>query len=236
VPAVYRTQINDLLLAALLDCCGRWAGSRSLVVNLEGHGREALSEDIDLSRTIGWFTSMYPVRLEVNDALGAGEMIKAVKEQLRGVPNRGIGYGVLRYLADPAIRARLTPGGEPPIGFNYLGQFDQTLTADSLLGVARESSGEARSGRARRAQLLEVNGLVSRGVLTMQWIYSERLHHTHTVEQLAADYMDTLRAYIGHCLSPAAGGFTASDFPEAELNQDELEALIAQLSDTAGPA
>ena len=81
-----------------------------------------------------------------------------------------------------------------------------------------------------------MNGVVSRGVLTMHWIYSGRLHAAHTVEQLAGDYMDTLRAYIGHCLSPAAGGFTASDFPEAELNQDELEALIAQLSDTAGPA
>jgi amino acid adenylation domain-containing protein/non-ribosomal peptide synthase protein (TIGR01720 family) len=236
VPAVYRTQINDVLLAALLECCGRWAGSRSLVVNLEGHGREPLSDEIDLSRTIGWFTSMYPVRLEANDALGAGEMIKTVKEQLRAVPNRGVGYGVLRYLGDAAIKTQLTPDGEPQISFNYLGQFDQTLTVDSLLGVARESSGEARSGRARRAQLLEVNGLVSRGVLTMQWIYSERLHHGLTIERIAADYMDTLRAYIGHCLSPAAGGVTASDFPEAELNQDELEALIAQLSDTAGTA
>ena len=237
VPAVYRTQINDVLLAALLDCCGRWAGSRSLLINLEGHGREALTDDIDLSRTIGWFTSMYPVRLDAYGALGAGAIIKAVKEQLRAVPNRGIGYGVLRYLgADPAIRTRLIGSSEPQIGFNYLGQFDQTLTTHSLLAVARESAGEARSGRARRAQLLEVNGVVSRGMLTMQWIYSERLHAAGTIEQLAAEYMDTLRAFIGHCLSPAAGGFTASDFPEAELNQDELEALIAQLSDTAGPA
>jgi non-ribosomal peptide synthase protein (TIGR01720 family) len=237
VPAVYRTQINDVLLAALLDCCGRWAGSGSLLISLEGHGREALTDDIDLSRTIGWFTSMYPVRLDGADALGAGEIIKAVKEQLRAVPNRGIGYGVLRYLSgDPAIACRLAGDSEPQIGFNYLGQFDQTLTVDSVLGIARESAGQARSGRACRAQLLEVNGIVSRGVLTMQWNYSERVHRAATIEQLASDYMDTLRAFIGHCLSPAAGGFTASDFPEAELNQDELEALIAQLSDTAGPA
>ncbi len=98
VPAVYHTQINDVLLAVLWEANRRWKGRRSLVVELEGHGREGLFEEVDVSRTVGWFTSIYPVRLEA-ESEDIGGALKEIKEQLRGVPNRGIGYGVLRYLS-----------------------------------------------------------------------------------------------------------------------------------------
>src|SRR5204862_6042261 len=93
VPAAYHTQINDLLLGALAQAISSWTGERALLVDLEGHGREALFEEVDLSRTVGWFTSMYPVLLELPASQDAGAAIKSVKEQLRATPNRGIGYG-----------------------------------------------------------------------------------------------------------------------------------------------
>src|SRR5205823_313117 len=107
-PAAYRTQINDILLTALLEATAAWSGQRSLLLDLEGHGREALFEDADLSRTVGWFTSLFPVRLVLGKGSGPGESLKSVKEQLRGIPQRGVGYGLLRHLrADAGLAGQL---------------------------------------------------------------------------------------------------------------------------------
>ena len=105
VPAVYRTQINDVLLTALLQAYARWSGRRRLLVDLEGHGREELFDDVDLSRTVGWFTTLYPVLLEVPASAGPGQALQAVKGQLRRVPQRGLGYGLLCYLTGDELVA-----------------------------------------------------------------------------------------------------------------------------------
>src|SRR6202035_1299472 len=141
VPAVYNTQINDVLLTALARGWKKWTGSRTLYTNLQGHGRENLFEDVDVSRTVGWFTSIFPVRLEFNDSgdnWEPGEALKSVKEQIRGIPQRGVGYGILRYLSsDNALKSR----PEPAMVFNYLGQFDSAVAGSQLLRFAAESSG-----------------------------------------------------------------------------------------------
>ena len=98
VPAVYHTQINDVLLSALAASVGNWVGERRILVDLEGHGREPLFDDVDLSRTVGWFTSLFPVLLELPSVKDPGEILKSVKEQLRHIPHHGIGYGLLRYM------------------------------------------------------------------------------------------------------------------------------------------
>ncbi|MFL9458755.1 condensation domain-containing protein [Tolypothrix bouteillei VB521301_2] len=108
VPSVYNTQINDVLLTALIQSFAQWTGERSLLVDLEGHGREDLFEDVDLSRTVGWFTTLFPIYLQLEEVDRPGETLKSVKEQLRRIPNRGIGYGILRYLnKDTAIGKKL---------------------------------------------------------------------------------------------------------------------------------
>src|SRR6185295_4340563 len=112
--------IGDLLLTALVEAFSPWTGRDELLVELEGHGREALFEGVDLSRTVGWFTTIYPVRLKRAPG-GLGEALMGIKEQLRRVPQRGIGYGMLRYLAGETLES------EAEVGFNYLGQFDQVL-------------------------------------------------------------------------------------------------------------
>src|SRR5205823_14796292 len=98
VPAVYHTQINDVLLTAPVVAFADWTGRRTLLVALDGHGREDLFEGVDLSRTVGWFTSLFPVLLDTSAALDPGSALKRVKEQLRAIPHRGLGYGVLRPL------------------------------------------------------------------------------------------------------------------------------------------
>lgn len=231
VPEVYHTQINDVLLTALLQTFARWTGSNSLLVDMEGHGREEIVNDTDLSRTVGWFTTHFPVLLNLRDASDQKESLKSVKEQLRRIPNRGIGYGLLRYLSrDEETRGRLRALPEPEVSFNYLGQFDQVLDESSLFGAAQESSGAAKSRLGRRSHLLRINGSIMGGRLQLAWAYSENIHRRQTVETLAENFINALRAVISHCLTPEAGGFTSSDFPQADVRQEDLDKLMAKFT------
>jgi non-ribosomal peptide synthase domain TIGR01720 len=208
VPPVYHTQINDVLLTALVQSVVRWTGRRALLLDLEGHGREELFAEVDLARTVGWFTTLFPVRLELG-AEPLGEALKSVKEQLRGIPHGGIGYGVLRYVyPDAEVRAALQALPQAELSFNYLGQLDQALSDSSLFRPAQESSGPPRSPRGRRPHLLEVNGFVVGGQLQLEWTYSQQVHRRATVERLAQGFLEALEALIAHCQSPEAGGFT----------------------------
>jgi non-ribosomal peptide synthase protein (TIGR01720 family) len=229
VPSVYNTQINDVLLTALVQTFAQWGGCNSLLVDLEGHGREDLFEDVDLSRTVGWFTSVFPVRLKLEDSIHPGEALKSVKEQLREIPQRGIGYGILRYLShDQTIREQLQALPQAEISFNYLGQFDQTQFGDGWK-FAQESNGEIHSPLGQRSHLLEIDGLIINGRLQLDWRYSQNIHRQSSVENLANYYLQALEAIIAHCLCKEAGGYTPSDFPEAGLSQDELDALLSIL-------
>jgi non-ribosomal peptide synthase protein (TIGR01720 family) len=230
VPAAYGTEINDALLAALAQVLAWWTGSEILLVDLEGHGREDIFEEIDLSRTVGWFTAIYPVRLELRGDDRPGEMLKTVKEQLRRVPNRGIGYGLLRYLSDEVeIRKQLRAQPRAEVVFNYLGQFDQTLEASARLRPAPEEQGPERSPRGRRTHLLEISSSILVGQMQMEWRYSDNLHQRGTIEALAQQFIWVLRALIAHCQSAEAGGYTPSDFVDVNLNQEEIEALINEV-------
>ena len=227
VPAAYRTQVNDALLAALARAFAAWTGGPRLLVDLEGHGREDLFDDVDTSRTVGWFTTLYPVLLDVEGADGAAAALKAVKEQLRAVPGRGIGHGALRWLSpDAALRAELAAMPEARVRFEYLGQLDGGGAAgEALFRIAPEGTGPAVSPRVRRTHLLEVGGGVLDGRLQLAWTYAEGVHRRETVEALAARFAGELRALVAHCRA-GAGGVTPSDFPLARVSRAELDALV----------
>jgi amino acid adenylation domain-containing protein/non-ribosomal peptide synthase protein (TIGR01720 family) len=230
VPAAYHTQINDVLLTALVEAVGRWSGRRRLVVEMEGHGREEITDELDLSRTVGWFTNLYPVALDLEGAETLGASLMQVKEQLRSIPRGGIGYGVLRHLSEePAVREQLKAGRRTEVSFNYLGQLDQVLDASSLFAGARERGGPQQSERGRHPYTIEVAAAVLRGELQVSWTYSEQLHARETIERVAADYVNALRELIEHCLSDDAGGFTPSDFPLVQLNQEALDSALGEI-------
>jgi amino acid adenylation domain-containing protein/non-ribosomal peptide synthase protein (TIGR01720 family) len=256
VPPVYHTQVNDLLLAALALSLAEWTESNTLLIDLEGHGREEIFDNVDLSRTVGWFTTIFPVQLQL-DSHNPAQVIRSIKEQLRQIPQRGIGYGLLRYLAGvPELQE--TPPTE--VSFNYLGQFDLLQPAETRLithhpgamghrpgglgalnsgdtlmtGLASEESGPLHSPLGRRGHLLEVNSLVVDGRLQVEWSYSKNIHHAATIERLATCFIRALQTLIDHCLLPGAGGYTPSDFPEAGLTQPELDSLLAALKALSG--
>ncbi|HSF43044.1 MAG TPA: non-ribosomal peptide synthase/polyketide synthase [Thermoanaerobaculia bacterium] len=230
VPAVYRTQINDVLLTALAQALA--GPGQALTIDLEGHGREEILPDLDLSRTVGWFTSLFPVRLEVGEGDDPGAALKKIKEHLRAIPSRGLGYGLLRYLRDGSPEAeRLAALPRPAVGFNYLGQLDQAVPESSLFSPAGEGTGPARSPRAGRAHLLEVLGYVGGGRLRVDFVYSRSLHEAATIERLAGRFAERLRALLEHCAAAVerrAGGYTPSDFPLAGLRQPELDLLLGR--------
>ncbi|MHC0062936.1 amino acid adenylation domain-containing protein [Nostoc sp. UIC 10890] len=230
VPSAYNTQINDVLLTALVQSFAQWTGERSLLVDLEGHGREDLFEDVDLSRTVGWFTTIFPVHLQLEEVeQEAGEALKSVKEQLRRIPNRGIGYGVLRYLhPDEKIRTKLRDLPQAQVSFNYLGQFDQVLKASAVLGLAEDFKDE-QSLVNQRSHLLGVSGFIRAERLEMTWNYSEKVHKRDTIEGLAVGFMEALRSLITHCQSPGAIGHTPSDFSAARLSQKQLDKFLAKI-------
>ncbi|WP_434547967.1 amino acid adenylation domain-containing protein, partial [Pseudomonas qingdaonensis] len=230
-PAAYRTQINDLLLTALARVIGRWSGSPSSLIELEGHGREDLFDTIDLTRTVGWFTSVFPVKL--TPASGMGESIKAIKEQLRAIPNKGIGYGALRFLGDGSARQALGELPVPRITFNYLGQFDASFDSNegALFAPAAESTGANQSAHATLGNWLSLNGQVYGGELSMNWSFSSEMFEEATVQQLADAFCLELAAVIAHCRDPQHRGLTPSDFALARLSQPQLDRLPVPCSD-----
>ncbi|HEU0076801.1 MAG TPA: amino acid adenylation domain-containing protein, partial [Longimicrobiaceae bacterium] len=226
-PAAYRTQINDLLLAAVARGFGRWTGDARVLVEMESHGREEhLVEGVDLSRTVGWLTAAYPLLLDLRGAEGEEATVKTVKEQLRAVPHRGIGYGLLRWLGDDAVRERLRALPQAQVSFNYLGQLDATFTEEGAFTMADESFGPARSPRGERWFLMDVMGLVQDGRLLLRIGYSSARHRRETVLRVLEDVAAELRALLAHCTRPDAGGYTPSDFPLAGLGQAELDEML----------
>ena len=227
-PAAYNPQINDLLLTALALAFHGWTGQKRLLIDLEGHGREEVfAGEIDVSRTVGWFTAVFPVGLEI-ESTEPGDAIKSIKERLRQIPNHGIGYGVLRYLQGEA--GETVPSISPEISFNYLGQFDQSLRGTVIAGAATGSTGCSRSPSGSRSRLLDITGIVAGGELRFEWVYSRNYHRAESIGMLANAFLGSLQTLITHCLDPAAGGYTPSDFPDTELSQSELDGLLATIA------
>ncbi|MFL9453891.1 condensation domain-containing protein [Tolypothrix bouteillei VB521301_2] len=209
VPKAYKTQINDILLTALVQVLCKWTGNNSVLLDLEGHGRENILEDVDLSRTVGWFTTIFPVLLILKATDNLGDSLKSIKEQLRAVPKRGIGYGLLRYLSgDAEITSTLQATPQAEISFNYLGQLDWGMEENSLFKLAPESVGSQQSHQGSRSHLLAINGLVVESQLQLDWTYSENFHKRATIDGLAQEFAKALRSLIAHCLSTDAGGDT----------------------------
>ncbi len=227
-PVAYRARVDDLLLAALARALGRWTGDGRVLVDVESHGREELFADVDLSRTVGWFTAVHPLFLDLRGAGGEGAAIKTVKEALRAVPRRGIGWGLLRWMGPDDAREALAARPAPQVAFNYLGQVDGVFAEAGEFRVAEEGVGPSRSPRGRREHLLEVMAVVEGGRLHLRVGYGTGRHREETVGRLAADVLAELRALAAHCASPEAGGHTPSDFPLARLPQAELDELLGR--------
>src|SRR6185503_17409375 len=163
------------------------------------------------------------------------DTLRYVKEHLRQIPDKGIGYGLLRYLGiDDEIADKLRNCPQAEISFNYFGQFDQVLSDSSPLTPANESTGPVRSPDTIRPHLIEITGSISGGKLHLNWIYSRNVHESRTIEELSDSFLRDLRSLILHCSTAVGVGYTPSDFPECGLSQQSLDELVAELDSANG--
>jgi len=238
VPRVYHTEINDVLLCALgMTICG-WQGRDRMTIGLEGHGREeGLFEGVDVSRTVGWFTSLYPVLLEVGSSSGSGALLKGVKEQLRGIPDKGLGYGVLRYMGREAGSGERDGWMEQEgwdITFNYLGQLDNIVNRSEWLRGVGGSAGDNVSEGYRVREKLLINGAVQGGELVLHWRYSRKHYEEETMRALGESYRRNLEELIGHCVEQGRIGevYTPSDYGLGrEISNRELDRFLNEGSE-----
>ncbi|MBD3557943.1 amino acid adenylation domain-containing protein [Planktothrix sp. FACHB-1355] len=231
VPQVYRTQIDDVLLTAVVQALVQWSDRSNVLIDLEGHGREDIFEDIDLSLTVGWFTAIFPVLLQLEKGTHPVEALRSIKEQLARIPNQGFGYGVLRYLcADREITSQLSSLPKAEFIFNYMGQVDRYLPDRSMFKLSRSILGLNRSPRGTRSHVLECGAFVIGGQLWLNWTCSENLHHRSVVENLAESCLQVLRNILDRCQSPQSEEYTPADFPDVELSDELLEKALDEIS------
>jgi non-ribosomal peptide synthase protein (TIGR01720 family) len=223
--------VQTVLLAALLIAWRQWSGSDSLRLDLEGHGRDVLGDTLDVSRTVGWFTTVFPIHLSVPRDRGNGAepsvaaVVDAVRGALGALPLRGAAHGLARYLApDESTRVLLAAQPRSAVLFNHLGTHDLTLPSSARLRVTNEPQGQTRSPDAPRAYLLEINSRVERGQLIVTIDYSRRAHSATTIERFA----DALRSALdGVALGSAVAGLPGVDAASLAIVAD----LLAELDD-----
>ena len=234
IAATYRVQLEDILLATLGQAFSKWTGRKSLLVDLEGNGRDVIFDDVDLSRTVGWFTNIAPALLEIRSDEQTEEILKQVKEQLRSFPNQGLGYGVLRHLSeDEIITEKLRSQQSAEVLFLYLGNYEQTVPESSLFKLSPKSEGLSRSLRGQRSHLIEINASIVQNQLKVDWIYSKNIHRPETVEKLTQDFLSALLSVFNSTKSSSVSNYTPSDFAEFESskwNQDDIDDIMAAIN------
>ncbi|MFJ2576630.1 amino acid adenylation domain-containing protein [Kitasatospora aureofaciens] len=251
LPALFNASVNDVLLTGMTLAVADWrrrrfgGSTQGLLVALEGHGREEIVEHAELSRTVGWFTSMYPVVLDPGRvdwadvwAGGAalGDLLARTKEQLRAIPDRGIGYGLLRYLNQdtaPSLRGL----AEPQIGFNYLGRFNTTAAPEAADWALAPEAGAigGEDPRMPVAHALEVTASAQDRPggteLAVVWQWPSALLDQALVEDLADSWTRALQVLAQHADSGVTVRHTPSDMDLVDVSQDELDDLLAELDD-----
>ncbi|MDZ7967876.1 MAG: SDR family NAD(P)-dependent oxidoreductase [Nostoc sp. DedSLP03] len=233
VLAVYRTNTQEVLLTALVQAFTEWTGIKSLLFNTEEDARDANTtiDNVDISRTVGWLTTLYPVLLDLEGAENPGEALKAVKEQFRCISSRTIDHGALRYLSeDTTLTEKMRSLPQAEVFFLYLGQFSKSFDQSSMLRLTEQSTGSAYSPKGTSSHLLGMTAWVNKeSQLRLEFSYSTNVHRHETIEKLSHSFVEALKSLITHSRSLETVEYTPSDFSAANINQENLSNLLAQI-------
>jgi len=226
--AAHQSRVDEVLLAALVKTLTGWSHDAGVLVELEGHGREDVIDGLDLTRTVGWFTTRYPVWFEA--AADAVATLASVKTVLRGVPNKGVHYGVLETLGADAERAAIAALPCSQVSFNYLGQFGQSAAAEQgrMRIATGEHAGQAAGAQTACSYALELNAVIVDGALSINWRYLPGLIDAERAQALA----ETFDAHLDGLLSTAHASVAATGNPfDSDLAGEDLDALLDQMGD-----
>lgn len=219
----YRFDLQDVLLAILSEVFYEEMNVEHTLLAIESHGREGLSGEIDLSRTIGWFTSLYPWTLSFEKEKQFDERIEQIHQKLSEIPNKGVDYGLYNYL-DHEHSSPL-PLLRPQVCFNYLGQLDQAVDDFSLFTPLLDDRGSMLDLKNHRCYLLEINAYIVRKQLHVEWNYSLNFHLPETINRLAESLSNKIKSFL---LSKTSN-LKAVDFSHAQIDEKDLLTLLAQI-------
>ncbi|MCP5048414.1 MAG: AMP-binding protein, partial [bacterium] len=224
VNQAFNTEINDILLTALAaGIKGTW-GQHRVLIDVEGHGREEIPGDVDISRTVGRFTSVYPVLLDVSYDHDPARRIKEIKETLRRVPGKGIGYGILKYLTARRHKKGMDFTLHPQVGFNAIRQFDPDVNPVSF-ELAKESIGNMQSPERPRQHELEVSGILNGNRLAIRIAFNKNQYKTKTIKRLLSHFRSQLSRLIAFCVSKDTKELTPSDLTYNRLSIETVDRL-----------
>ncbi|MEO1339365.1 MAG: condensation domain-containing protein, partial [Myxococcota bacterium] len=212
-PTDYHASPHELMVAALARTLSDWRGDNAAYLSLEGHGRSGPLEELELSRTVGWFTALYPIRIElgINDDWSA--VVRATKERMRAVPGDGVGYGLIRYLRSDEAASKLSTVPTPRVCFNYVGQLDTSGAVDRAFEMGKGDPGAAHDDDSARPQLIDVVAYVLKGALRVEWTYSTKHFEYETIRRRLEGFVSSLRECVTE--QPVDDARGASDFPLA---------------------
>lgn len=217
--SAYNTAVNDLLVTALAIAAGTWTRCASLAIHMEGHGREPVVKDIDISRTVGWFTSQFPVILDTRAITDTGRIIKITKETLRRIPNKGIDYGILKYLTQPKKKKNSILDLKPDISFNYLGEFHSSSKTLFIQDIDPEFENHYK---------LNIEGITLNDRMSFTFYYNRCEYDPGSINQLIALFRSALDDIILHCQSRTVSELTPSDLGYAGISLECLENVKAK--------
>jgi amino acid adenylation domain-containing protein/non-ribosomal peptide synthase protein (TIGR01720 family) len=225
VNQAYSTEINDILLSTLLKTLTQHFEIDQITVGMETHGRENLFPQIDISNTVGWFTNIYPLVLRSPKNQTVSDFIKSTKEQIKMVPENGIGFGILRYLSENKIVKNVSWNLE----FNYLGQVDNVLQQNNEFQKAIENAGENIHPNTPTNTHLAVNSIITNGMLQLSFDYASNVYDKTAIETIATAYLENLQAIIKHCTTLETSVKTPSDYQlQSKISYEELDAFFAK--------
>ncbi|MBU3093335.1 amino acid adenylation domain-containing protein [Clostridium sp. CF011] len=218
----YNTEINDILLAALGLSIKNWTGENKVLVSIEGHGREEIIPNMNITRTIGWFTSSYPVILDCEKSEDINYYIKSTKDGIRRIPNKGVGYNILKYVTLNEYIKDLEFKQNPQISFNYLGQFDNDVNQE-MFNASFIPTGDAIGKECQRLYDIDINGMVVKGELCLNFEYNKDEYDESTIIELVKNYKEALLDIIKYCVEKEETEMTPSDLDYKEVSIEELQ-------------
>ncbi|CQR58132.1 non-ribosomal peptide synthetase [Paenibacillus riograndensis] len=220
----YQTETLDLLLAALGAAIKGWANVDRVRINMEGHGREALIQDLDITRTVGWFTSTYPLVLELANSHELPLHIMTTKETIRQTPNKGMGYQVLKYLTSPELRAAVDFNVMPEISFNYLGQFGNEASYGTF-EICNTFMESTESPESHRPYAIDINAMIVGNRVEIRVDYNPGQFNEATMSRFAELLLNSLKLIISHCTREERIQRSPSDLTYKKLTFEELDDL-----------
>ncbi len=224
-----KLQVQDALHIAFACCISQWQRAPHVLFDTEGHGREALWDDFDVSGAIGWFTTVFPVRLRVPEGSDDQVVVNSLTQQLRQLPGRGIGHGLLQhYSTGAALRSALLALPQAQMLFAYLGHAQEKQDSGSLLTPVDARLGDARAPDDPRRYVFDVNTRIQGGRLEVTWTYSGALHRHETVQSLADDFLARVRQLGTHAAGPAS---VPGDFELLALDSADMDQLARLLDE-----